>query len=223
MDKFPLETLRHSAAHVMAAAVKQLYGDVKFDIGPSTEDGFYYDFDMEHRLVPEDLKKIEKVMKKMRGKKLPFEMTEMTREAAKVMLYDDKQEYKMHRLADIPEGDTITFYQCGDFIDLCRGPHVDHTGQIGAVKLTSVAGSYFKGDENNPMLQRIYGTTFASKEELSAHFQLIEEAKKRDHRKLGKELDLFSFSDSVGPGLVLWHPKGAFYNCFNCVTGLCSN
>ena len=210
MDKFPLETLRHSAAHVMAAAVKQLFPDAKFDIGPSTEDGFYYDFDMEHRLVPEDLKKIEKAMKKLRGKKLTFEKTEMTREAAKLMLYDDKQDYKLHRLADIPEGDTITFYQCGDFIDLCRGPHVDNTGQIGAVKLTSIAGSYFKGDENNPMLQRIYGTTFASKEELSAHFQLLEEAKKRDHRKLGKELDLFSFSDSVGPGLVLWHPKGAF-------------
>ncbi len=210
MDKFPLETLRHSAAHVMAAAVKQLFPDAKFDIGPSTEEGFYYDFDMEHRLVPEDLKKIEKVMKKLRGKKLPFEMTEMTREAAKLMLYNDKQEYKLHRLADIPEGETITFYQCGDFIDLCRGPHVETTGQIGAVKLTSIAGSYFKGDENNTMLQRIYGTTFATKEELSAHFQLIEEAKKRDHRKLGKELDLFSFSDSVGPGLVLWHPKGAF-------------
>ncbi len=210
MDKFPLETLRHSAAHVMAAAVKQLFPDAKFDIGPSTEDGFYYDFDMEHRLVPEDLKKIEKVMKKLRGKKLTFEKTEMTREAAKLMLYTDKQEYKLHRLADIPEGDTITFYQCGDFIDLCRGPHVDNSGQIGAVKLTSIAGSYFKGDENNPMLQRIYGTTLAGKEELSAHFQLLEEAKKRDHRKLGKELDLFSFSDSVGPGLVLWHPKGAF-------------
>ncbi len=210
MDKFPLETLRHSAAHVMAAAVKQLFPDAKFDIGPSTEDGFYYDFDMEHRLVPEDLKKIEKAMKKLRGKKLTFEKTEMTREAAKLMLYDDKQDYKLHRLADIPEGDTITFYQCGDFIDLCRCPHVDNSGQIGAVKLTSIAGSYFKGDENNPMLQRIYGTTFASKEELSAHFQLLEEAKKRDHRKLGKELDLFSFSDSVGPGLVLWHPKGAF-------------
>jgi threonyl-tRNA synthetase len=210
MDKFPLETLRHSAAHVMAAAVKQLFPDAKFDIGPSTKDGFYYDFDMEHRLVPEDLKKIEKVMKKLRGKKLSFEKSEMTREAAKLMLYDDKQDYKLHRLADIPEGDTITFYQCGDFIDLCRGPHVDNTGQIGAVKLISIAGSYFKGDENNPMLQRIYGTTFASKEELSAHFQLLEEAKKRDHRKLGKELDLFSFSDSVGPGLVLWHPKGAF-------------
>ncbi len=210
MDKFPLETLRHSAAHVMAAAVKQLFPDAKFDIGPSTADGFYYDFDMEHRLAPEDLKKIEKAMKKLRGKKLPFEKTEMTREAAEAMLAAGRQDYKLQRLADIPEGDTVTFFQCGDFIDLCRGPHVNNSGQIGAVKLTSIAGSYFKGDENKPMLQRIYGTTFETKEELSAYFQMLEEAKKRDHRKLGKELDLFSFSDGVGPGLVLWHPKGAF-------------
>ena len=210
MDKFPLETLRHSAAHVMAAAVKQLFPDVKFDIGPSTEDGFYYDFDMEHRLVPEDLPKIEKAMKKLRGKALEFEKTEMSREAAEEMLKADGQCYKLQRLADIPEGDAITFYKCGDFIDLCRGPHVENTGQIGAVKLTSIAGSYFKGDEKNPMLQRIYGTCFATKEELSAHFAMLEEAKKRDHRKLGKELDLFSFSENVGPGLVLWHPKGAF-------------
>jgi len=210
MDKFPLETLRHSAAHVMAAAVKQLFPDVKFDIGPSTEDGFYYDFDMEHRLVPEDLKKIEKVMKKIRGKALEFEKTEMSRQAAEEMLKADGQCYKLQRLADIPEGDAITFYKCGDFIDLCRGPHVENTSQIGAVKLTSIAGSYFKGDEKNPMLQRIYGTSFATKEELSAHFAMLEEAKKRDHRKLGKELDLFSFSENVGPGLVLWHPKGAF-------------
>jgi threonyl-tRNA synthetase len=210
MDKFPLETIRHSAAHVMAAAVKQLFPDVKFDIGPSTEDGFYYDFDMEHRLVPEDLKKIEKVMKKLRGKKLEFIKTEMSRKDAESMLKADNQEYKLQRLADIPEGEKITFYQCGDFTDLCRGPHVENTGQIGAVKLTSVAGSYFKGDQNNPMLQRIYGTAFETKEELSAYFQMLEEAKKRDHRKLGKDLDLFSFSDTVGPGLVLWHPKGAF-------------
>lgn len=210
MEKFPLETLRHSAAHVMAAAVKQLYPGVKFDIGPATEDGFYYDFDMEHRLVPADLKKIEKAMKKIRGKKNEFVKTEMSREEAEAMLIADKQEYKLQRLADIPEGEKITFYQCGDFIDLCRGPHVEHTGQIGAVKLTAVAGSYFKGDENNPMLQRIYGTTFETKEELSAYFQMLEEAQKRDHRKLGKDLDLFSFSEHVGPGLVLWHPKGAF-------------
>ncbi|MBQ9503276.1 MAG: threonine--tRNA ligase [Lentisphaeria bacterium] len=202
-----LETLRHSAAHVMASAVKQLYPDAKFDIGPATENGFYYDFDMEHRLVAEDLKQIEKVMKKIIGRKLPFERIETSREEAKKMLAG--QTYKLERLADIPEGETITFYKHGDYFDLCRGPHVENTGCIGAVKLLSVAGSYFRGDEKNPMLQRIYGTAFATEEELKAYITLQEEAAKRDHRKLGTELDLFGFSDAVGPGLVLWHPKGA--------------
>ncbi|MDD5726950.1 MAG: threonine--tRNA ligase [Victivallales bacterium] len=210
MNEFSLTTLRHSAAHVMAAAVKQLFPGVKFDIGPATEDGFYYDFDLEHRLAPEDLKKIEAAMKKLRSRKLEFKKIEMTREDAAALLTADHQTYKLQRLADIPEGETITFYQCGDFIDLCRGPHVEHTGQISAVKLISVAGSYFKGDEHNPMLQRIYGTAFAAEAELEAYFRLLEEAKKRDHRKLGQELDLFSFSENVGSGLVLWHPKGAF-------------
>ncbi|QSH40616.1 threonine--tRNA ligase [Lentisphaerota bacterium ZTH] len=210
MSNFPIETIRHSAAHIMAAAVKKLFPDARFDIGPSTDDGFYYDFDLEHRLTPEDLKKIEKAMKKMIGQKLEFEEFELTREEAEHMLKGDNQTFKLERLSDIPEGDRITFYRCGDFSDLCRGPHVDHAGQIGAVKLLNVAGSYFKGHEQNPMLQRIYGTAFASKEELKKYLEQIEEAKKRDHRKLGKELDLFSFSENVGPGLVLWHPKGAF-------------
>ncbi|MCP3967629.1 MAG: threonine--tRNA ligase [Lentisphaerae bacterium] len=210
MSNFPIETIRHSAAHIMAAAVKKLFPDTRFDIGPSTDDGFYYDFDMEHTLTPQDLKKIEKAMKKMIGQKIEFEEFELTREEAEHMLKGDNQTYKLERLADIPEGDRITFYRCGDFSDLCRGPHVDHAGQVGAVKLMSIAGSYFKGHEQNPMLQRIYGTAFASKDELKKHLERIEEAKKRDHRKLGKELDLFSFSDNVGQGLVLWHPKGAF-------------
>ena len=207
MSKFDLETIRHSAAHVMAAAVKQLYPDARFDIGPATENGFYYDFDMEHRLVAEDLKEIEKVMKKLIGRKLPFERFEATREEAKELLAG--QNYKLERLADIEEGSTISFYRTGDYLDLCRGPHVDHTGDIGAVKLTGIAGSYFRGDENNPMLQRIYGTAFATQEELQTYLRQIEEAAKRDHRKLGTELDLYGFSDCVGPGLVLWHPKGA--------------
>ena len=207
MSEFPLETIRHSAAHVMAAAVKQLYPDAKFDIGPATENGFYYDFDMEHRLVNEDLKEIEKLMKKIIGRKLPFERFETSREEAKKLLAG--QDYKLERLADIPEGDAISFYRTGDYLDLCRGPHVEHSGQIGAIKLTGIAGSYFRGDEKNPMLQRIYGTAFATQEELQEHLRLLEEAAKRDHRKLGTELDLFGFSDSVGPGLVLWHPKGA--------------
>lgn len=210
MESIALSTIRHSAAHLMAAAVKQLYPDVRFDIGPATEEGFYYDFDMEHRLVPEDLEAIEKLMRKMTGRQLHFERLEMSREEARQLLERENQNYKLERLADIPEGELITFYRCGDFSDLCRGPHVEHSGQIGAVKLLSIAGSYFRGKESNPMLQRIYGTAFANKEEMAAYFTRLEEAKKRDHRKLGTELDLFSFSENVGPGLVLWHPKGAF-------------
>ena len=207
MSDYSLETIRHSAAHVMAAAVKQLYPDAKFDIGPATEQGFYYDFDMEHRLVTEDLKEIEKLMKKLIGRGLSFERFETDRAEAEKLLAD--QPYKLERLADIPEGATISFYRTGDFLDLCRGPHVEKSSDIGAVKLLSVAGSYFRGDEKNPMLQRIYGTAFASAEELQAYLKQQEEAAKRDHRKLGVELDLFGFSDQVGPGLVLWHPKGA--------------
>ena len=207
MSEFSLETIRHSAAHIMAAAVQKLYPDAKFDIGPSTEGGFYYDFDMEHRLVAEDLKEIEKAMKKLIGRKLPFERFETSRAEAQEMLKD--QPYKLERLADIPEGEAISFYRVGDFVDLCRGPHVDNSGAVGAIKLTGVAGSYFRGDENNPMLQRIYGTAFATEQELKDHLRQLEEAAKRDHRKLGTELDLFGFSDCVGPGLLLWHPKGA--------------
>jgi threonyl-tRNA synthetase len=208
MSTFDLETIRHSAAHVMAAAIQSLYPDTKFDIGPGTADGFYYDFDLEHRFVPEDLPKIRKAMLKIANKKLPFVRQELSREEAEAILREKGQCYKLERLADIPEGDTITFYECAGFLDLCRGPHVEHTGQIGAVKLLSIAGSYFRGKESNPMLQRIYGTAFSSKEELNQYLQNIEEAKKRDHRRLGKELDLFSTSDNVGPGLVSWHPKG---------------
>jgi len=207
MSNFPLETIRHSAAHVMALAVKQIYPDAKFDIGPATENGFYYDFDMEHRLVVEDLKAIEKAMKKIIGRKLPFERFEVSREEAQKML--EGQPYKLERLKDIEEGQVISFYRTGEFVDLCRGPHVDNSGDIGAIKLTSVAGSYFRGDEKNPMLQRIYGTAFATEAELQDYLKQMEEAAKRDHRKLGVELDLFGFSDQVGPGLVLWHPKGA--------------
>lgn len=210
MAKFDLETLRHSAAHLMAAAVQELYQDVKFDIGPATEDGFYYDFDMPHRLTPEDLETIEKAMRTLVNKRLPFERFEMARAEAEAMLKEKGQDYKLERLADIPEGQVISFYRLGDFVDLCRGPHVENSGQIGAFKLLSIAGSYYRGDEKNPMLQRIYGTAFEDKKAMHDYFQMLEEAKKRDHRKLGKELDLFSMSDMVGPGLVLWHPKGAF-------------
>ena len=210
MSNYDLETIRHSAAHLMAAVVQQLYPDVKFDIGPATADGFYYDFDMEHRLVPEDLKKIDKAMKKLANHKLPIEKMELSRQEAEKILKESKQTYKLERLADVPEGDAITFYKLGDFVDLCRGPHVEHTGDLRVTKLLSIAGSYYRGKETNPMLQRIYGTAFSDKQELNAHLQKIEEAKKRDHRKLGKELELFGFSENVGPGLVLWHPKGSY-------------
>ncbi|OGV55627.1 MAG: threonine--tRNA ligase [Lentisphaerae bacterium GWF2_52_8] len=209
MSAFPLETIRHSAAHIMAAAVQELYPDAKFDIGPSTDEGFYYDFDLTARLAPEDLETIEKAMRKIIGQNIPFTRTELSREEAEKLLRERQQNYKIDRLADIPAGESISFYQCGNFIDLCRGPHVERSGQVGAIKLLSIAGSYFRGKESNPMLQRIYGTAFSSQKELDAYLLRIEEAKKRDHRKLGKELELFSCSDTVGPGLILWHPKGA--------------
>lgn len=203
-----IETLRHSAAHIMAAAVKRCFGDeVLFDIGPATADGFYYDFDMPHRLSTEDFPKIEKEMKRIIKQNLPFERIEVPRDEAEKMLAG--QRYKLERLADIPAGETITFFRCADFLDLCRGPHVATTGAVKAVKITAVAGSYFRGKETNPMLQRLYGMAAATQEELDAELNRIEESKKRDHRKLGRELDLFSINDDVGPGLAHWHPKGA--------------
>ncbi len=212
MSKFALEVIRHSTAHVMAAAVWRLFGQdaVKFDIGPATNDGFYYDFDLPTTVSVEDLGRIEDEMRKVCNEKLPFERFELSYADAEKMLTERGQVFKLERLKDIPEGESISFYRCGDYVDLCRGPHVEHTGQLGVFKLMSVAGSYFRGDEKMPMLQRVYGTAFAEKSELHEYLRLLEEAKKRDHRKLGKELDLFSFSENVGPGLVLWHPKGAF-------------
>ena len=208
MANAALEPMRHSAAHLMAAAVGRLYPGVQFDIGPATADGFYYDFDLEHRFIPEDLPVIEAAIQDLIKQKLPFERFELDRAAAEAMLREKGQTYKLERLADIPAGEAISFYRCGDFVDLCRGPHVEHSGQAGAVKLMAIAGSYFRGKETNPMLQRLYGTAFATPKELNVYLHGIEEAKKRDHRKLGKELDLFSVSEDVGPGLILWHPKG---------------
>jgi threonyl-tRNA synthetase len=199
--------MRHSAAHVMAAAVCRLFPNVKLDIGPSTEDGFYYDFDLEHRLAPEDFSKIEAEMKSIIKAGLPFERLEVTREEASNAFAG--QTYKLERLADIPAGEAISLYKCGNFVDLCRGPHLAKTSDVGAVKIMSIAGSYYRGDEKNPMLQRLYGMADVSQEALDATLARIEEAKKRDHRKLGKELELFSISEDVGPGLAHWHPKGA--------------
>lgn len=208
MNEFKIETMRHSAAHVMAAAVQELFPDTKFDIGPSTDDGFYYDFDMEHRLVPEDLAVIEAKMAEIASRDLPFECVELPRAEAEKLLKERNQTYKLERLSEIPEGEKITFYSCAGFSDLCRGPHVQKTSQIGNFKLLSIAGAYFHGKETNPMLQRIYGTTFPSSKELRKYLDFLEEAKKRDHRRLGKELELFTVSEDVGPGLVIWQPKG---------------
>ena len=201
--------MRHSTAHVMAAAVCKLYGDVKLDIGPATDDGFYYDFDLPDRISPDDFPRIEEEMRSLVAAKHPFERLDVSREEAEQLLRERNQTYKIERLADIPEGEPISFYRSGEFLDLCRGPHVESTGDIRAFKLISVAGSYFRGIETNPMLQRIYGVAASSPKELREILHRIEEAKKRDHRRLGKELDLFSIQDEVGPGLIHWHPKGA--------------
>ncbi len=204
-----LNRMRHSAAHVMAAAVCRLFEDVQLDIGPPTEDGFYYDFDLPHRLTPEDFDNIEAELNRIIAEDQPFEVMEVSREEAVKMITDKGQRYKVERLGEIPEDEKITFYRNGEFLDLCRGPHVENTGKIKAFKLLSVAGSYFHGIETNPMLQRVYATAHPSDKLLRVYLKQLEEAKTRDHRKLGKELDLFSIQDDIGPGLNLWHPKGA--------------
>ena len=208
-----LQRVRHSTAHVMAAAVCRLFDDVKLDIGPATDTGFYYDFDLPARLSPEDLPAIEKEMKALIAENLPFERLEVSREEAVRMLEEQGESFKLDRLADIPEDEAITFYRSGDFLDLCRGPHLESTGDIKAFKLTSVAGSYFRGLETNPMLQRVYGVVAESEKALRVLLARIEEARKRDHRKLGRELDLFSVQEEVGSGLIHWHPKGARIRC----------
>jgi threonyl-tRNA synthetase len=204
-----LETLRHSTAHVMADAVKRLFPEAKITIGPAIETGFYYDFDVPRPFTEDDLGKIEAEMKKIVDADYKFERVEVTREQAFDMFTRTNETYKLQNLERIPEGAKITVYRSGDFVDLCRGPHVASTGQIKAFKLLSVAGAYWRGDERNPMLQRIYGTAFFEKKDLDEHLRRLEEAKKRDHRRIGKDLDLFSIEEDIGGGLVLWHPKGA--------------
>ncbi len=204
----PLYALRHSAAHVMAQAVRRLYPETKLAIGPPIEDGFYYDLDVPVQLTDEDLPKIEAEMGKIIKEDLPFQQSFLTkREAAK--LFKDKGEtYKLDIIDGIPDA-KMSLYTDGEFVDLCEGPHVPSTGQVKAVKLLSVAGAYWRGDEHNPQLQRIYGTAYFSPEELEAHVKRLEEAKRRDHRRLGKTLELFSFEEAAGPGVVFYHPKGA--------------
>ncbi|MBU1221678.1 threonine--tRNA ligase [Myxococcota bacterium] len=203
-----LETLRHSTAHVMADAVKSLFPEAKITIGPSIEAGFYYDFDMPKPFSDEDLPRIEAKMDEIIAQNLPFERIEVTRNEARKIFDDMGETYKLELLDAIPENETVTIYKHGNFMDLCRGPHVESTGRIKAFKLLSIAGAYWRGDEKNKMLQRIYGTAFEDRKALKAHLAWLEEAAKRDHRKLGRELDLFSINETIGGGLVLWHPKG---------------
>jgi threonyl-tRNA synthetase len=214
-----IERLRHSAAHVLATAILRIWPDAQFAAGPPVENGFYYDLDMAHRITPEDFPRIEEEMKKEIKANNVFERTVVTRAEAIAMAESGRlgglserpgnpSKFKIGNLADIPEGEEISLFRNGDFLDLCAGPHVMRTGNIGAFRLTHVASAYWKGDEKNPQLQRIYGTAFKNKTQLEEYFTMLEEAKKRDHRKLGKEMELFTFDDDVGPGLPLWLPNG---------------
>jgi threonyl-tRNA synthetase len=208
MSEEKLEKLRHSTSHVMAEAVLHLFPGAKFAIGPSIEDGFYYDFDLPRPLTPEDLETIEARMREIVKAGYPFERREISRQEAEKVFAD--QPYKLELIADMPEGEVLSTYTQGEFTDLCRGPHVENTKQINpkAFKLLKVAGAYWRGDENRPMLQRIYGTAWPSPAKLKAYLDKLEELEKRDHRRLGRELDLYSIHEEAGAGLVHWHPKG---------------
>jgi len=202
-----LEILRHSTSHVMAYAVQELFPGVKLGIGPAIDNGFYYDFDLPTQITPEDLPKIEEKMREIIKKEHKFERQEITRDKAIALFEERGEKYKAELLKEI-EADKVTLYKSGDFLDLCRGPHIEHTGHIKAFKLLSLAGAYWHGIETNPMMQRIYGTVFPTPKELDDYLKNLEEAKKRDHRKLGRELDLFSIHEEAGAGLVYYHPKG---------------
>ena len=201
-----LEVMRHSAAHVMAEAVQSIFPEAKFGIGPAIENGFYYDFDLPRSLTPDDLPLIEAKMAEIIASNVPFVRDEVTKEEAQRLFA--AQPYKLELIDELPD-DELSLYRQGSFVDLCRGPHVSSTGEIGAFKLPSIAGAYWRGDEHRPMLQRIYGVAFDTEEALAEHLKKLDEAVKRDHRKLGRELDLFSIHEEAGPGLVHWHPKGA--------------
>src|SRR2546421_2879177 len=214
-----IERLRHSASHVLATAILKIWPEAQFAAGPPVENGFYYDVDLPHRISPEDFEKIEAEMKKEIKANHPFEKMEVSRDEAlelgkkgRLAALSDRDQpskFKIDIIENIPPGEKISLYRNGDFIDLCAGPHVMRTGNVGAFKLTSVASAYYKGDEKNPQLQRIYGTAFKNKTQLDEYFAMLEEAKKRDHRKLGKELEIYIIDDDVGPGLPLWLPRGA--------------
>ena len=204
-----LEILRHSTSHIMAQAVRDLYGsDVKIAIGPAIENGFYYDFLRDEPFSPEDFERIEKRMAEIANEALPFSHENISRQSAIAMFADQGEKYKVELLEEI-EDETVSIYRQGDFIDLCRGPHIPNTSLVRDFKLLRVAGAYWRGDEHNDVLQRIYGTAFFDKKALKKHLNNLEEAKKRDHRRLGKDLQLFTINDQIGPGLILWQPKGA--------------
>ena len=222
-----IDTMRHSAAHVMAAAIKKLFPEAKFGVGPAVDFGFYYDIDIGRAVTPEDLKAIQKEIYKIENLKTPFVREELDIDEAVKVFADMNQPYKVELLNDIKTRgttklsaeeaedvdpamkDKVSIYTTGDFTDLCRGPHVESADQVGAVKVYKVAGAYWRGKETNPQMQRIYGLCFATEAELDAHIKMMIEAEKRDHRKLGAALDLFTFSELVGSGLPLWLPKGA--------------
>nr|MDA3810183.1 threonine--tRNA ligase [Spirochaetaceae bacterium] len=202
------KTMRHSMAHVMAGAVLKMFPDAKIAIGPAIENGFYYDFDLPRSISPDDLQVLEESMKEIIKSKNGFERSVVTKEEARVLFAD--QQYKLELIEDLSDDEEISVYQMGDFKDLCRGPHVEDTSRLNpsSFKLLKTAGAYWRGDEKRPMLQRIYGTAFSNPKELRLHLEHLEEMEKRDHRKIGKELDLFSLHEEAGPGLVYWHPKG---------------
>lgn len=206
-DKEGKQIFWHTASHIMAYAIQELYPDTKFAIGPSTETGFYYDLDLEHRFVEEDFKAIEDKMKEIAKKDLPVERIEISREEALAYFKEKNQDYKVELINDLPEDEKITMYKIGDFLDLCKGPHLLSTKKIKAIKLLSIAGAYWRGDSNNKMLQRLYGIAFEKQSQLEEYITRREEAEKRDHRKLGKELDLFSMHEE-GPGFPFFHPNG---------------
>ncbi|OAM90943.1 threonine--tRNA ligase [Termitidicoccus mucosus] len=210
MSMTPLEEIRHSCSHILATAVLRVFPDAKLDIGPPTDTGFYYDIDLDHKLTAEDLARLEAEMKKVIDENQAFTRREVSRgEATELIKKIGQERYKLGRLADIPEGEAISFYQNGEFIDLCAGTHVRYTKQVKAFKLLSIAGAYHRGDERNKQLQRIYGTAFPSKDELAQYLDRLEQAKLRDHRKLGRELKLFHIDEDVGQGLILWTPAGS--------------
>ena len=208
-DKEGAHVFRHTASHILAQAVKRLYPEVKLTIGPALDDGFYYDFDSDVTFTPEVLKKLEDEMKKIVKENLKIERFELERSEALKLMQEKNEPYKVQLINELPEGATISFYRQGEFTDLCAGPHLFSTGIVKAIKLTQCTGAYWKGDQKNKQLQRIYGTAFPSKDELNAYLTMLEEARKRDHNKIGRELEYFTTVDVIGQGLPIIMPKGA--------------